>query len=84
MRPVIGGGTPFFPSIEALDSPVYSMAYGPTWQQSGRFGMYYSGRGPINPSIHHNIYGSNFVNLPAELGGEIPGDRGRFAGTPNQ
>ena len=79
-----GGGTPFFPSIEALDSPVYSMAYGPTWQQSGRFGMYYSGRGPINPSIHHNIYGSNFVNLPAELGGEIPGDRGRFAGTPNQ
>ncbi|MFH1358990.1 MAG: TIM barrel protein [archaeon] len=79
-----GGGNPFKPSIEAFNSPVYAMAYGPGWSQSGGFGAYYGGGGPINPSVHHNLYGSGFQNMPVELGGEIPGDRGRFAGNPNQ
>ncbi|MBS3080090.1 sugar phosphate isomerase/epimerase [Candidatus Pacearchaeota archaeon] len=79
-----GGGTPFWPSIEAFNSPVYAMAYGPTWGQAGKYGMYYSGYGPVNPPMHHQLYGASFVNLPVELGGEIPGDKGRFAGTPNQ
>ena len=79
-----GGGTPFAPSVEGLNSPIYSMEYGPTWAQSGRYGMYYSGHGSVNPAVHHNLYGAGFQNLPVELGGEIPGDKGRFAGTPNQ
>jgi len=79
-----GGGNPFKPSIEAFDSPIYAMAYGPSWSQTGGFGAYYSGGGPINPSVHHNLYGAGFQNMPVELGGEIPGDRGRFAGSPNQ
>ena len=40
--------------------------------------------GPINPQIHHSIYGAGFTTLPAELGGEMPGTQSRFAGTPNQ
>ncbi len=76
-----GGGNPFLPSIEAFNSPVYSMKEGLTWSQGGIYGSYFSGHGPINPQVHHNIYGSGFQNLPVELGGEIPGgERGRFAG----
>lgn len=79
-----GGGNPFKPSIEAFNSPVYSMQGGPYWSQLGGYGMYYSGHGPINPAVHHKLYGSGFEALPSELGGEIPGDRGRFSGAPNQ
>jgi hypothetical protein len=79
-----GGGNPFLPSIEGMNAPLYTMAYAPTWSQMGKFGMYYSGHGPVNPAFHHQIYQAGFTNMPVELGGEIPGDRGRFAGTPNQ
>ena len=79
-----GGGNPFKPSIEMMDSPIYAMAAGPSWSQTGYFGAYYSGGGPINPPVHHNTYGSGFQNMPVELGGEMPGDQGRFAGAPNQ
>lgn len=79
-----GGGNPFSPSIEAFNSPVYEMKYGPTWAQAGLYGAYFSGHGPINTPVHHNVYGAGFQTLPIELGGEIPGDKGRFAGTPNQ
>ncbi len=79
-----GGGNPFLPSIELMDSPIYAMYGGPTWSQMGRYGAYFSGHGPVSPPVHHNLYGAGFQNLPVELGGEIPGDRGRFAGTPNQ
>jgi hypothetical protein len=77
-----GGGNPFKPSIEAFDSPIYTMASGPSWSEAGTFGHYYSGHGAVNPPIHHNTYGAGFQNMPVELGGEIPGgDRGRFAGS---
>ncbi len=79
-----GGGNPFKPSIEAFDSPIYAMKEGPGWANTGRYGAYYFGYGPVNPPIHHKVYGTGFETLPIELGGEIPGDRGRFAGTPNQ
>ncbi len=79
-----GGGNPFKPSIEAFDSPIYTMAQGPYWSQLGGFGAYYMGHGPINPAVHHKIYGSGFEALPLELGGEIPGTQSRFSGTPNQ
>ncbi|MFA5258859.1 MAG: TIM barrel protein [Candidatus Pacearchaeota archaeon] len=80
-----GGGNPFRPSIEAFDSPLYSMKAGATWSQMGNYGSYFSGNlGPVNPAVHHRLYGAGFENLPMELGGEIPGDRNRFSGTPNQ
>jgi len=79
-----GGGNPFKQSIELVDSPIYAMKEGPGWADATRYGTYYMGHGPVNPSVHHNLYGAGFQNLPVELGGEIPGDRGRFAGTPNQ
>mgnify|MGYP001569975047 CR=1 FL=1 len=81
-----GGGNPFRPSIEAFDSPVYAMDKGPYWSQIGGYGMYYSGHGPVNPAMHHKIYelGFSTAGIPMELGGEIPGDRGRFSGAPNQ
>ncbi|MAG01980.1 hypothetical protein CMI42_01470 [Candidatus Pacearchaeota archaeon] len=79
-----GGGNPFKPSIEGMDSPIYAMDQAPGWANTGAYGNYFSGQGPISPSVHHNLYGAGFQNLPVELGGEIAGDRGRFAGTPNQ
>ncbi len=79
-----GGGNPFKPTIEAFDSPIYAMKESAGWSETGKYGNYYLGHGPVNPPIHHNTYGAGFQNLPVELGGEMPGDRGRFAGTPNQ
>jgi hypothetical protein len=79
-----GGGNPFKPSIQAFDSPIYGMKAGYSWSQSDIYGGYYAGYGPINPPIHHTIYGSGFAALPVELGGEIPGTQNRFSGTPNQ
>ena len=79
-----GGGNPFIPSLEGMDSPIYAMQNAPTWANAGRYGAYYVGHGAVNPAVHHSLYGANFQNLPVELGGEIPGDKGRFAGTPNQ
>ena len=76
-----GGGNPFKPSIEAFNSPIYAMEEGPGWSKSGIYWAYFSGHGPINPPVHHNIYGAGFQTLPLELGGEIQtGERGRFAG----
>jgi len=79
-----GGGNAFKPTIEALDSPIYAMAEGAGWGSTNVYGAYYSGHGAVNPGVHHNTYGAGFQTLPTELGGEIPGDRGRFAGSPNQ
>ncbi|MFA5856750.1 MAG: TIM barrel protein [Candidatus Pacearchaeota archaeon] len=78
-----GGGNPYYPSLQSFDSPLYAMGGGPYWSQVGGYGMYYSGQGPINPAVHHRVYGSGFENLPLELGGEMQGERGRFSGTPN-
>jgi len=79
-----GGGNPFRPSLESFNSPVYAMKNSYTWSQTPNFGSYYAGHGAVNPAVHHKLYGSGFENLPMELGGEIPGDRGRFSGTSNQ
>ncbi|MBS3079289.1 sugar phosphate isomerase/epimerase [Candidatus Pacearchaeota archaeon] len=79
-----GGGNPFKPSIEGMNSPLYSTAPTNYWSTPPGFGAYYSGQGAINPAVHHKLYGAGFENLPMELGGEIPGERGRFSGAPNQ
>ena len=79
-----GGGNPFLPTLEGLNSPIYAMSEGPGWANTSYMGAYFSGHGPINTPIHHQTYGAGFQNMPVELGGEIAGDRGRFAGSPNQ
>ncbi len=79
-----GGGNPFLPSLEGLNSPIYAMSEGPGWANTSYMGAYFSGHGPVNTPIHHQTYGTGFQNMPVELGGEIAGDRGRFAGSPNQ
>ena len=79
-----GGGNPFKPSLEGMNSPIYTMGPSAYWSQPPTFGAYYMGHGPINTPTHHRLYGAGFENLPTELGGEIPGDKGRFAGSPNQ
>ncbi len=76
--------SPFPYNLEYSGSPLYSMGGGPSWNQLGGLGSYYMGQGPINPAIHHSIYGAGFQNLPVELGGEMQGNQGRFSGTPNQ
>tara|TARA_Y100000310_G_scaffold189087_1_gene189048 strand:+ start:71 stop:1900 length:1830 start_codon:yes stop_codon:yes gene_type:complete len=79
-----GGGNPFLPSLEGMDSPIYAMGDSPGWSTGGVYGGYFSGHGPVNTPMHHQIYQAGFQNMPVELGGEIPGDKGRFAGSPNQ
>ena len=80
-----GGGNPFKPTIEAFDSPIYAMKTGPSWGEPTGITSYYSGHGPINPPVHHSVYGAGFTSLPAEMGGEIPGGQtSRFSGTPMQ
>jgi sugar phosphate isomerase/epimerase len=80
-----GGGNPFMSSIEGLDSPIYAMKEGPSWNAYQPMGSYYAGQGAINPPQHHNLYGSGFTTLPQELGGQMPGGNSdRFSGTPMQ
>ncbi|MBT4135894.1 sugar phosphate isomerase/epimerase [archaeon] len=79
-----GGGSPFRASIEGMDSPIYAMGQSPYWSQVGGVPGYYSGHGAVNPAVHHSMYGAGFQALPLELGGEMPGQQSRFAGTPNQ
>lgn len=79
--------TPVRESLSGLTSPVYSMgapgqsAY---WNQAvNNYGSYFSGLGNINPDVHHSIYGAGFGQLPAYLGGEIPGKQNSsFSGAP--
>lgn len=75
--------SPFPYQLEAAGSPMYNYG-GVGWNQLGGLGAYYSGHGPVNPSIHHSTYGSGFTTLPTELGGEMQGGGSRFSGTPNQ
>ncbi len=80
-----GGGNPFKPTIESFDSPIYAMKASPSWYQASYLiPGYYSGQGPINPAIHHQLYGSGLSTIPMELGGEVQGNRDRFSGSPMQ
>lgn len=79
-----GGGNPFKPTIQNFNSPIYAMNQGYSWNELGGYAGYFMGHGPINPAVHHNVYGAGFAALPVELGGEIPGTQSRFSGTPNQ
>ncbi len=77
--------SPLTETFEAFGSPLGAAADAPNWTQAyglGGAGNYFAGLG-MNPDIHHSIYGAGFSNLPAELGGQLPGRGGsRFSGTP--
>ena len=82
--------TPVTESLSGLTSPVYSEpsmgdAGAAYWNDAVHpSGAYSWGLGPINPEIHHSIYGGGFSGLPAYLGGEIPGkaSNSSFSGAP--
>jgi len=76
--------SPFPYTLSWSGSPIYSEAGGPYFNQMGGLGAYYMGHGPVNPNIHHSLYGLGFTALPVELGGEMPGQQSRFSGAPNQ
>ena len=75
--------SPLVETYEASASPLYPMK-APYWNQiAATYGNYFSGYGTMLPEQHFALYGAGFSNLPAELGGQIPGRQSRFAGTPN-
>src|SRR3989344_1116123 len=76
---------PHLYALEYFESPLYTYKTMPyckdVWETEGKYGL---GYGPTLPEQHFAMYGGGFSNLPLELGGQVPGDRSRFAGTPNQ
>ncbi len=76
--------SPFPYTLSWSGSPMYSENGGPYFNQMGGLGAYYMGQGPINPAVHHSVYGAGFTTLPVELGGEMQGQQSRFSGAPNQ
>lgn len=76
--------TPVREAFEGLQSSVYEMGT-PLWGDlNSSYGSYFSGLGPINPDVHHSVYGAGFTNLPPELGGQVPGRGSSFSGAPIQ
>jgi hypothetical protein len=75
--------SPFPYTLQYSGSPIYDN-HAPYFNQLGGLGNYYMGHGPVNPALHHTLYGAGFTTLPTELGGEMPGQQSRFAGAPNQ
>ena len=76
--------SPMQMSYEAMGSPLYSMKMSPYWNQPlGSDANYFSGYGTTLPQINYETFGGGFSQLPAELGGQRPGQRGsRIGGTP--
>lgn len=81
--------TPVVEAFSGLTAPVYSM--GASMDGSAYWnnavlndGGYFGGLGPINPDIHHSIYGGGFSGLPAYSGAELPGKatNSSFSGAP--
>ena len=71
--------------LEYFNSPLYEMKAGPFWKDVAYTHAEYSmGYGIMFPEKHFDLYGAGFSGLPQELGGNVPGDKSRFAGTPNQ
>jgi len=82
--------TPVPEALSGLTAPVYS---DPSMGTAGKAywndavhsdAGYFGGLGPINPDIHHSIYGGGFSQLPAYSGAEIPGRAANssFSGAP--
>src|SRR3989338_5301036 len=76
---------PHLYALEAFSSPLYTMKATPSWYQiRDTQGAYAIGLGNIYPEVHfRDVYGGGFASVPRELGGQFPGEKSRFAGTPN-
>ena len=76
--------SPHLFGLESLNVPM-GKDY-PSWRGNvDIYDAYPTGIGNVLPDIHfRDLYGAGFVNLPTELGGQVGGDRSRFAGAPNQ
>jgi len=71
-------------SFEALGAPMYSDETGANWSQSVALQEgYFSGYGMMLPEKNYQTFGAGFSQLPAELGGQLPGAQGgRMSGKP--
>lgn len=72
-------------SYESVDSPIYSMKMGPSWNElgAGSEAGYFGGFGPTLPQINYETFGTGFSQLPSELGGSRQGGHGsRMGGSP--
>ncbi|MBS3135239.1 sugar phosphate isomerase/epimerase [Candidatus Woesearchaeota archaeon] len=77
--------SPRMQELQYFDSPLYEHQAGPYWKEIAyTHAEYNMGYGIMFPEKHFEMYGSGFSNLPQELGGQVSGDKSRFAGTPNQ
>lgn len=76
---------PHMYTLEGFASPLYPLKAAPSWYQIRDVqGPYNMGIGNIYPELHfRDLYGTSFSTLPRELGGQFPGEKSRFAGTPN-
>ncbi len=76
--------SPMAQSFEAMGSPIYAMKGAPYWNQSVGFQQgYFSGYGMMLPPVHYETFGSGFLQLPMELGGQRQSAQGgRMSGTP--
>jgi len=69
--------------LEAMGSPLYAAMMQPYWNQIyATYGNYFAFPSAYFPEQHFSLYGGGFSNLPAELGGQIPGKTSRATGTP--
>jgi hypothetical protein len=79
--------SPLPPTLEHLNSPVYTYEAGPSWTEArDMYASYLVGFGDVLPQKHfESFYGAGFSRLPTELGGQAGGtQQSRFSGTPNQ
>ena len=76
--------SPRLQELEYFNSPLYDIKGGPFWRDVAYTHAEYSmGYGLMFPEKHFEMYGGGFSNLPQELGGNVPGDKSRLSGTPN-
>jgi len=75
--------SPRLQELQYFDSPLYEIR-APSWREIAYSDAEYNmGYGLMFPEKHFEMYGGGFSNLPQELGGNVSGDKSRFAGTPN-
>ncbi len=76
---------PFKETLEAFGSPIYSMDMAPYWNQAQGLQQGYMGglSGQWLPQMNYETFGAGFMQLPVELGGQMPGAQGsRMSGKP--
>ena len=75
------GISPTASTFEYFASPLYEMKRDPYWREP-IYSPYHQTFVDFPPQ-HFNLYGSSFTTLPKEFGGQVGGEKSRFAGTPN-